>query len=120
VHLTFENVMNNSCFIRETCELLSAHPRRRFVLGTLTVVDFYFWESCFYVLGFFGRLDREYSRSFESFYNSVVASDARGKSNKMYLADIRRFAARMAALPAVRRQKGYLDSFPLLLGSASE
>lgn len=77
-------------------------------------MDFYFMESCFYILGVWGTLDRDYSRSFESFYNSVVSTSAHRASNKHFLEIMRQFYSRMKQLPYYRMNKEYLESFPAI------
>jgi hypothetical protein len=119
-HLNYERLMNDFPFIREICELLRGQPEGAFILGTFTLVDLYFWETCFYILGIFGSIDREYTRSDESFYNSIVSSSLQRKSNKMNLEDMRRFAGRMEALPFYQRNKGYLESFSVIYSLMSE
>lgn len=62
-----------------------------FIFGSLTIVDFYFLETCFYILGFFGNLDKDYNRSYECFYNSIMANNPQQISNKIYIEIMRNF-----------------------------
>lgn len=114
LYFSFENFMNGFSFIRDLCIKLEEGQNVSFILGELTIVDFYFMESCFYILGVWGSLDQNYSRSFESFYNSVVCPSAQRTSNKHFLETIRQFYSKMGQLPYYRMNREYLESFPVI------
>jgi hypothetical protein len=77
-------------------------------------------ESCFYILGVWGDLDRDYSRTFESFYNSIVSSSVVRPSNKHFIDAMRKFYRGMAHLPYYCACKGYLESFPVVCSIANQ
>jgi hypothetical protein len=53
-----DRFLNESGYIRETCVYLQRQGGKNcFVLGTLTVLDFLFLETCHYMLGMFNTLD---------------------------------------------------------------
>jgi hypothetical protein len=100
--------------------MLQSQDKNGFIFGSLTLVDFYFLETCFYILGFFGSVDKEYNRSYESFYNSVVSPNLKKQSNKMYLEEMRSFVNKMKNLTFYRKYKEYLESFSLIFRQMSE
>jgi hypothetical protein len=114
LHFSYEDFLNGFSFVRELCQKLEEGQNVSFILGELTIVDFYFMESCFYILGIWGTLDRDYSRSFESFSNSVACPSAQRTSNKHFLETMRQFFSRMSHLPYYQMHREYLESFPVL------
>lgn len=77
-------------------------------------------ESCFYLLGIFGNIDKEYNCTFDSFYHSVVSVETKRKPNKLYLQQMRSFAARFAGKAFYRRHREYLESFSLIFSRMSQ
>lgn len=45
--------------MKEFSDILLKEGKRQFLLGTPTLIDFYFLESSSYMLGMFGGLERE-------------------------------------------------------------
>jgi hypothetical protein len=45
--------------VKELSTHLSLQANQKFVLGNLTIVDFYFIETCKYTLSIFGNLDEK-------------------------------------------------------------
>ena len=54
--------------MKQLADLFIKEGKRKFVLGNLTIIDFYYIESSNYVLGLFGSLER-----------TVANKDWRGK-----------------------------------------
>lgn len=55
---TYERLLNESGYIREICTYLEQQRKEEtYVLGTITLIDFYFLETCHYILGYFNNLD---------------------------------------------------------------
>lgn len=48
--------------MREFCDLLIKESKREFILGTPTVVDFFFVESSSYMMGMFSCIDKELAK----------------------------------------------------------
>lgn len=100
--------MNDFPFIRDICELLQGKDEEEFAFGSLTLVDFYFWETCFYILGIFDGIEKEDGRNYESFYRTIVPCSVHKKSNKLFLNDMRKFVAKMKKMPHYIRCRDYL------------
>ena len=100
--------MSDFPFIRDICEQLQGKEEEEFAFGSLTLVDFYFWETCFYILGIFDGLKKEDGRNYNSLYDSEVPCNAQKKPNKLYLNDMRKFVAKMKRMAHYIRCKDYL------------
>ena len=95
------------------------NEKENFIFGGLTIIDFYFLETCFYILGFFGTIENSSNECYEQFYNSVSTNHSK-KSNKSHLLQMKRFVDKMKALPYYQKNKKYLESFSLIFNKMNE
>lgn len=49
----FEELMNNSKYIRQVSQYLDRQEQPEFVFKQLTLIDFFYFETCQYILGIF-------------------------------------------------------------------
>jgi hypothetical protein len=58
VEAYYKRVIRESEYMRQLCEFIIHEGNRRFVLDSVTIVDFYYFESSNYMLGLFGSLEK--------------------------------------------------------------
>jgi hypothetical protein len=51
----FEELMNNSRYIRQVSQYLDRQENPIFVFKELTLIDFFYFETCQYILGIFDK-----------------------------------------------------------------
>jgi hypothetical protein len=89
--------------MKEFCDLLLREGKRQFLLGSPTLVDFYFLESTAYMLGIFGGLEGRrpgvrYLRVMHSFH-LFMRSQGYYLKNRAYLESFAVVGSRMS--PAI-------------------
>jgi len=94
-----------SGYMRELSEMLLQQEDPFFVLGNITIVDFYYVESAHFLLGMFGCITMEIAN--ERWHPRILAYNGKTKGIK-YLKAIKRYHEAMKNQPYYLKHKGYL------------
>ena len=89
--------------------------RECFILGTLTILDFLFLESCHYMLGMFNTIDEKkicpITHLLRDFF---TAPNDPPPAEFKYLDTMRSFVSFLYALPFYAHNREYLESFSII------
>lgn len=59
VEAYYKKTLRESEYMRQLCDFIKLEEKHGFILGSITILDFYFVESSNYMLGLFGSLDHK-------------------------------------------------------------
>jgi hypothetical protein len=111
-----DKFLNESGYIREICTYLQRQGAKNcFVLGTMTVLDFLFLESCHYMLGMFNTLDEKRICPITHMLRDFFSAPQEPTLPEFkYLETVRDYLAFIYTLPFYAGNREYLESFSII------
>lgn len=112
-----------SGYLREICIYLQRQQRKdAFILGSVTILDFLFLESCHYMLGMFNNIDQKrrcpITNIFCDFFNCKSAEDT--PQQLKHLTTMRNYVQFMCSQPFYTNSRDFLQSFSIICKSFKE
>lgn len=113
----YEDVFNNSKYAKVICQYLDMQESPTYIFGVMTLIDFFFIESCMYSVGICDTPNRLNMKAMEEwdpsegFYN---------KPNAYYMSVMKKYEAGIRSQPWYLKHKDYLDSFSIISIMLSE
>lgn len=112
----YQEAIAQSRYIEHICLLLEDLNNSGFIYGDISIVDFYFFETCYYYLGFFGKIDEEEEHiewfSLESQSQNIQAQIEK-PANIKYLRTMKKYYNRFKGMPHYVKNKSFLQSFSI-------
>jgi glutathione S-transferase len=113
--------LNRSGYVREICEYLDGQLNPKYIFGTrMTIADFLFMETCNYMLGLSGNVDKyplqpKEEEESKELVNFLEGSYRAGKKpNKYYLKVMRDYRQRLQNHSFYQKHMQFLESFSII------
>jgi hypothetical protein len=107
----YKKVLRESDYMKQLCDFIIHEGNGQFILGNITILDFYFVESSNYMLGLFGSLDKQIANAHWKPKSEKYGKKVRGAS---YLKVMKNYHVLMKSLPYYQEHENYLESFCLI------
>lgn len=84
--VVYEKIMKNSGYLAQICEMLETQNEGRgFVLGSVTLFDFLFLETCHLLLGMFNSINEKKRCALEAIFHGLFSAGKKSNSSLRHL-----------------------------------
>lgn len=108
----FDCHFSNVKYVKQCCQYIDQRSQVSFILGEITLLDFFFMECSNYMLGIYNHPDRVDKKQLEGM--CIFSARASQKPNVYYLGVIQSYFKMMKNQPWYLKHKDYLESFSMV------